>query len=483
MLDWMQKQKKYLLVTIWIATISFVASGGFSSFSFAGMNSDIGKVGDIKLTQDKFQMEYNNLYRQYSEQSGGKFDEEQAKKMKLQEQVIESMVQEAKLLNLANDFGVLVSDEELANTITSIGIFNKEGKFSKEQYDNYLQNMRIPTKLFENSMKDQIKINKLLSLLNVSSTSKELDNLKMPFQIGDKIKYQILSSTDVNATPSESEVRKFWESKKNNFKTPKEYAFDIVYTMPSATMPSEDEIKKHYRENSFKYIAEGKALSFEDAKIKVIQELQLEDSKKEAYLSYKALKEAKASTIEKKIYLQDDKNLTSELWNIIKTKKIGEVIKPEIVENRYVTLKITNIKEPIVKSFEEAKNEVTQLYTLEYAKSALNKLAEERLKNISNIGVESENYITFDNIEKQNLSLNPQEKSIFFTKLFTSSQEKGIIPLDSKVVIYSLSEQKLLPFDNNQTNRLKEDVDKFKSQSFGSNLIKQLDSLYEVKLN
>jgi len=98
MLDWMQKHKRYLIVTIWVATISFVATGGFTSFSFAGMNTDIGKVGNIKLSSDRFQMEYNNLYRQYSEQSGGKFDEEQAKKMKLEEQVIESMVQEAKLI-------------------------------------------------------------------------------------------------------------------------------------------------------------------------------------------------------------------------------------------------------------------------------------------------------------------------------------------------------------------------------------------------
>ncbi|MBD3839425.1 MAG: hypothetical protein IE878_03435, partial [Epsilonproteobacteria bacterium] len=83
----------------------------------------------------------------------------------------------------------------------------------------------------------------------------------------------------------------------------------------------------------------------------------------------------------------------------------------------------------------------------------------------------------------QNLSLNSQEKSIFFTKLFTSAQEKGIIPLDSKIIVYSVLEQKLLPFDENKTNMLKTDVDKFKSQSFVSNLIKQLDTLYEVKMN
>lgn len=483
MLDWMQKHKRYLIVTIWVATISFVATGGFTSFSFAGMNTDIGKVGNIKLSSDRFQMEYNNLYRQYSEQSGGKFDEEQAKKMKLEEQVIQSMVQEAKLINLANDFGVIVTDEELANTITGIELFKKEGKFSKEIYDTYLKNMRIPTKLFENTMKEQIKVNKLLALLQVGATAKEVENLKVPFQVGDRFKYQILSENDINGTINEADVQKFWETKKNQFKTQKEYTFDIVWTMPSSVMPSEEDMKKHYQENSFKYNINGKSLSFEDAKAKVINELQLELSKKEAYLAYKSLRDGKVMSVEKKTYTQDDKNVTADIWNIVKTKKAGEVIKPEIMNGKYASIKISNIKEPRVKTFDEAKNEVISLYKKDYTSTALSKLAEEKLKNIQNSTLESVIFVTFDNIEKQNLSLNSQEKSIFFTKLFTSTQEKGIIPLDSKVIVYSVLEQKLLPFDENKTNMLKTDVDKFKSQSFGSNLIKQLDTLYEVKMN
>ena len=87
MISWMQKNNKFLIVTIWIATISFIFTGATYGFRYGIKSSSIGKTGDIELSRDRFQMEYRNIYNRYNQMFQGKFDEKQAKAMGLQQMV------------------------------------------------------------------------------------------------------------------------------------------------------------------------------------------------------------------------------------------------------------------------------------------------------------------------------------------------------------------------------------------------------------
>jgi len=79
-------------------------------------------------------MEYRNLYNRYNQAFQGKFDEEKAKEMHLQEQVLNNMAVQAMILNLAKDFGIIVSDKEVADNLTTIPSFQKNGVFNKSIY-------------------------------------------------------------------------------------------------------------------------------------------------------------------------------------------------------------------------------------------------------------------------------------------------------------------------------------------------------------
>ena len=50
MITWMQKHKKYLVITIWISTIAFVGAGfvGWGAYDFnKSRATSVAKVGDI----------------------------------------------------------------------------------------------------------------------------------------------------------------------------------------------------------------------------------------------------------------------------------------------------------------------------------------------------------------------------------------------------------------------------------------------------
>jgi len=68
MITWMQKHRKWLVVTMWISVISFVGAGavGWGSYDFGKSGGAIAKVGEYEITQKELQSQYNKYYNYYS---------------------------------------------------------------------------------------------------------------------------------------------------------------------------------------------------------------------------------------------------------------------------------------------------------------------------------------------------------------------------------------------------------------------------------
>ncbi len=482
MISWMQKNNKFLIVTIWIATISFIFTGATYGFKYGIKSSSIGETGDIELSIDRFQMEYRNIYNRYNQMFQGKFDEKQAKAMGLQQMVLNSMAGEALLLNLAKEFGIIVSDRELADRLASIPSFQKDGNFNKNIYNSFLKNNGLSIKTFENSLRDNMIIEKTLSLLNLKGVEEEYKTFSTAFEIADKLKYITLSLKDMNVTIDDTKLKEFWETRKEQFQTAKKYSFDVVWVETKDINVTDKEIRDYFKENSFKYTdTKGKLLSLDEAKPRLINDIKIKKSKKEANRRYISFKKGKINRDENLTYDINDFRLSKDVWDKIKSKNIGDLLKPKVVGNRYAIIKITNIEEPRIKRFEEAKDEIIPIFKDDMAREKLAKLSEDSLKNFEKIKSNISNFITLKNIKKQNLGLNSKEGTEFISKLFTSDKEKGIISIGDKVVVYKIIEQKLITLDKNGTEGLKLNVDQVKKQSFQSNLMQELDKKYPTK--
>jgi len=483
MISWMQKNNKFLIITIWIATISFVFSGATAGFSFGIKSSSLGKVGEVELNRDRFQMEYSNLYSRYNQMFQGKFDQEQAEKMGLQQQALNNMAAQARVLNLANEFGIVVSDTEVAKKITQIPLFQNNGRFEKTVYKRYIKNNRMTTKLFESSIRESMIIEKMFSILNIKGLENELKAFTTPFEIADKIKYITLSEDDINVTVDEAKLKTFWEMRKEQYKTNKQYTFDVVWTKSKDINVTEEELKKYYSANGFTYTdAQNNRLSFDEAKDKVTHDVQLEKSKREAKKRFIAFKKGQIAKDETITYDVNDFRISQKVWQEIATKSKGDFLKPKIVNNMYATLKIVDIKEPTIKTFEEAKKSILSVYKSDIRKEKLAQLADNTLTDIDKKKGKISSFLTLKNIDKQIYGLNKQENSTFASKLFTSDREKDIISIGNKVIVYKIVEQKMLAIDKNATEGLYQNANRMKGDVFETNLMKTLDKRYPTEI-
>jgi len=484
MISWMQKHNKYLVWTIWVATITFIGAGfvGWGSYDFSGKAGSVAKVGEIEIKQSKLNMAYSNLYSRYNELFQGNFDEAKAKEMGLVQQAFSTLETQAKLLNYAQELGVVVSDDEVAKALESIKGFQRDGSFDRTVYDAYLKSRRLKAKTFEETLREELIIAKLLNLLRIDALPLEEEVLLSAINIADKVKYRVLSENDINITTDETELKKFWESKKEEFLTPKRFELEILWTDSSAAEVSDEELKSFYETNSFNYTdSQGKQLSFEEAKTQLTRDLKLKKTKKQAQRDYIAFKKGQKEATQTVTLDHGDNTLSKAVWDEIVQKNGGDILKPKVVNNRYATVKIVSVTQPRVMTFDEARARVLPLYLSQAKRDALNKLADQTLKTISESNATVSDFMSlskYDNLD----GLNSQESLQFLQKLFTSLEEKGIISVANKVVVYEITEQKHLSADENQKAKMAETVNTVKQRIFESNLLKILDTKYPTEV-
>jgi len=481
MIAWMQKHNKYLVVTIWIATIAFIGAGfvGWGTYQYGSKAGAVAQVGDVTISQEKFNFTYQNLYRQVAQTLGGNFDDAKAKEMQLPKQAFNRLVMQAYLLNLAQEYGIVVSEEELARAIAQVPSFQENGVFNKQVYMTFLNARRMKAKSFEAIIRDDLIIEKLMALLNKNAVPFEKKVIASALSVQDKIRYSVLTPEDVNLTVDEAALKKFWEANKEQYKTPKKFKLSILWTDTADINATEEELKNFYQKNSFNYTdAEGKELGFDKAREAVVRDYRIKKGKKKALLDYIALKKGKKNATVEKTLALGDSTLSKALWDEIVQSNPGTLIKPKPVGERYATVKVLETIEPRVMSFDEAKKEVEKAWMAQAKKRALEQKAEAMTKDPAMLTKES-GYLSLARPETLP-PLSAAESTQLLQKLFTSNNKVGIISINKKMVVYSIVDQKISD-DENVTREVGVTADRIKKGEFEQSLLKELSGKYPVK--
>jgi peptidyl-prolyl cis-trans isomerase D len=479
----MQKNNKYLVPTIWIATIAFIGAGavGWGSMKFGDKSSSIAKVGDISISKMKYSFTSSNLYSQYAQKLGNKFDKEMAKKLGLDKQVYNSLIRQALLLNLAKEYGIIVTEKEVGEEIIKYNAFkDKSGVFNKSIYDNFLKARGMKAKDFEAIIKDDLTIMKLQKLLDVNPVKFEKEVLASTFKIADRIKYAVINAKDVNVTLNESDIKAYWEKNKLNYLTPTKYKLELVWTKADNIKISDEELKSYFDKNSYEFTDNnGKVKNFDDVKDQVKKAVALSKIKKDAAIARSRFKKGKIKAQESIEIAQNDPKFTKEIWQAIQNSKDGDFIKPKVVKDAYVTIHLVSTIKPQPKSFDEAKSSVEKELKAVKIKEELNKIADSYIKDPSKLTIDSKDFITLSEF-KVLPSLTPQDSQTVTRKLFGSTKAVDKIELKDSIVVYKIEEQKLIE-NNSSVSYLDKEIKTIKSNEFNTNLYDALSKKYKVQ--
>lgn len=214
MLKLMRTHAKFFYILLFIVILSFIF-WGVGTVDDRGADAIVAEVGKYKITAEEFWRTYDRVLRFYREIYKDKFDEEMEKKMNLKEKVLESMIDEKVLLIAAKDAGIGVSDEELHESIIHEPAFMRNGVFDQNVYLNRLRLSRITVEAYENSKRQELTLNKIRRLIELSVGVTDIDvQLK---KVGDERLMKMLSEAMLRDRKDKA-VKSYVDGLKNQIK-------------------------------------------------------------------------------------------------------------------------------------------------------------------------------------------------------------------------------------------------------------------------
>ncbi len=441
MITWMQKHKKWLVITIWISTIAFVGAGfvGWGSYSYGQNGGTVATVGDLEIEVKELQKEYNQMYGQYQQMFGGNFTQEMADKFKIEQQAYNNLVQKYLVLNLAKKYGIIATDEEVAKQLVKYEAFLKDGQFDKDTYIKVLQQNRSNPTEFEAGLKNDIVFFKTISIFNTNLAPSEIKTLSNIYFSEDEVSINVISANDIDKNYNEADLKSFWEKNKNSYKTTTQYKVNIE---------------------------------------KVVIGTDEKESKNSALKKYLALKNNKEKFTSEEL-ISDTSTLFGENLQSIVALKDGELLKPFKLGNEFVIVKMIAKIAPTTLSFEQAQNSVKN----DYLKTIVAKKLEEKknalVKNFTgtNIGF----------ISKESTpsiaSLTKEETEKLVQEITSSTSIINATSFNNKVVVYKIESSRLGLIDEAKSAGLTQNIEKIKNEEIIMSLLDRLKNEYSVQSN
>ncbi len=441
-ISWMQRHKKWLIVTIWISTIAFVGAGfvGWGSYNYGKSDGAVAVVGDKEVPMADLQHEYSSLYAQYQNMFGGKFNQEMAKQLGVEQAALQRVINKYLLLNYAEELGLLTTNEEVIEELVKIPSFQKDGKFDKNTYIQVLKQNRRTAADFEAQLKQDILITKVQKIFALEPNTKELNNLGNILFSESKVSIKIIDGDEIKINPSMEELEKYYEEHKEQYKSPA--GFEVA-------------IKK----------------------IENLENTDQKEMKKVALREYLALKKEESTFSETKTIYDLTTLLDQESIETFNKASENEILKPFYKdENFYIVKKIKNIT-PQVLPFDAVKSQINKAYIIAQKEKELEEKAKQSLENFSGVDIGFVNRNSDVTIQ----GLSTEEINQVLESIFKSTKRTNYINLKDKVVVYKIEDTKLGSMDDQKEKLVLSTIQNYKSNAISEQLLEQLQNRYEIK--
>lgn len=320
MLDIIRKQKEspiiklvfIVIVLSFIGTIFLVWGKGSDGMGSSGGYA--AKVNGSKISLEQYQNAYQRIRNMYQQIYGQSIPAEMEKTLGLKKVALDGLIDNLLVSKEAKSMGIKVSKEEVASAIEAMPMFQKDGKFSFDQYQQILKSNRMTAKDFEKGQEAELILKKARQSVKDKVVVSDADALAQFKRDNDKIELEYLAYspadviTEVKLT--DAELGDYLQKNQNEFKTQEKVALSYVLmdisSLAAKTSVTEEEIQTFYQKNIDRWQGKDGIMPLSEVKDKVKQDAVKQKAAKQAY-------ELAADTLFKNIKSGDLKVVANQL--------------------------------------------------------------------------------------------------------------------------------------------------------------------------
>jgi len=264
MLSVMRKQKESIIIKFIfiIIVLSFVGTifmvWGMGSERFGGGKSDYAaKVNGTRITFEEYQNSYQRIRNMYQQIYGQSIPPEMEKLLGLKKVALDSLIDNLLALKEAKSLGIKVSKDDVSASIEAMAMFQKEGKFSFDLYQQLLKSNRMTPKDFEEGQEMEVFLKKVRQSVKDKVVATDADTLSQFKKENDQLNLEYVGYSPVDVASevklSDADLNEYLQKNQNDFKTAEKVALSYILLDPAAvsakTTVSEEEIQTFYQKN------------------------------------------------------------------------------------------------------------------------------------------------------------------------------------------------------------------------------------------
>jgi peptidyl-prolyl cis-trans isomerase D len=298
MLSIMRKQKESIIIKIVFVVIvlSFVGTiflvwGKGSDGMGGGKSGYAAKVNGTKISFEEYQSAYQRIRSMYQQIYGQSIPAEMEKMLGLKKVALDGLIDNLLAMKEAKSLGIKVSKDEVSSAIENTSMFQRDGKFSFDQYQQILKSNRMTAKDFEEGQEAEVTLKKVRQSIKDKAVVTDADALALYKKENDKIEleYVAYAPSDVatEVKLSEAELNDYLQKNPEAFKTPEKVALSYILLDPASqaakTTITEEEIQTFYQKNIDRWQGKDGIQPLAEVKEKVKTEAVRQKSAKQLF--------------------------------------------------------------------------------------------------------------------------------------------------------------------------------------------------------
>lgn len=227
---------------------------GINSYLGGGEEQPAAIIDGEQITPRQLDAAYARYRERLTSVFGGRIPEVFNDEAILKEQALTQLIDEMVLRGYIRSKGYRVGDQDLFQNIQSMPVFQQDGRFSKELYQNQLASQGYLPAMFEQELRRAQEMEQLSLAVRVSAftTPREVERFNSLQNQERKLRTLTIENETASVQVSEQEITDYYNQQAARFMEPAKVKLDYIElnlnAIQRAVVVSEDRIQERYEQ-------------------------------------------------------------------------------------------------------------------------------------------------------------------------------------------------------------------------------------------
>jgi len=240
--DFVNRKKRVVQVIMGLAVLPFLF-WGVESYRDKGGEGYVAIVDGEEIPRREYEQALRDHHERMRSMLGANFDSAMLNTFEVRNSVLERLIQQRLLRREAVANGFIVLDSQLVETIRDIPAFQRENKFSKQQYEELLRNQGLTPVMFESRVRQELLLQQLLDGYSENAFAPRIVAERVQYLSGVQREISQLQITPEQflsqVIPTEADITAYYEKHKADFNLPERARIEYLVLSLDAVAKNE----------------------------------------------------------------------------------------------------------------------------------------------------------------------------------------------------------------------------------------------------